>query len=72
LGQGPRSGKTVVIPEAHSLHLDHRLHDEAARPRVGNAERAQRSQCQRLHKFALAPGRGRRQRPDRAFDQKTE
>jgi hypothetical protein len=41
----PWLGKTVVIPEARSLHLDHRLHDEPARPRVGNAERAQRSQC---------------------------
>ena len=49
-----------------------RLHDKAARTRIGNAERAQRHQCQRLNRFALVARGIRRQRADKAFDQEAE
>src|SRR5690242_18131844 len=47
------------------------LHDQAARPRIGEPKRTQNRQGERLHQIALAP-RGRRKWPDRSLDQKTE
>ena len=49
-----------------------RLHHETARPRIGNAERAQCDKRQRLHQHALAAGGVLRQRPDQGFDEKAD
>ena len=49
-----------------------RLHDKTAGAGVGDAERAQGHQRQRLHDLALAARGIRRQRTDQTLDQKAE
>ena len=47
-------------------------HHQPPRPRIGDAERAQRNERQRLHHGALAARGVRRQRSDQSFDEKPD